>query len=290
MRYLEAINLPFNNHAIKDLYIPAKPGEPDAGEPGYWAVVREDCVVFRDKDGGFDLPEGRLPDHLKEGGEEVIIGRWKGRPLRLLKIGNCNDVPTGFIAEPLLMLFLKGKMDDSLLTVAGLAQQIARWEANSEACPRCGARTGRIAGSWGKYCGACSYEHFPCIHPCAIALVTRGDSLLMISKPEWPKGYYSLPSGFCDFGECLEECVVREVEEETGIRAKNIRYLGSQSWPFPSQLMAGFAAEYESGEIVVDTKELEDARWFRRDSMPPTFSAKSIAGWMIGGFADRACP
>jgi NAD+ diphosphatase len=109
----------------------------------------------------------------------------------------------------------------------------------------------------------------------------------MIRKPEWPEGYYSLPSGFCDFGECLEECVVREVKEETGILVKNIRYVGSQSWPFPSQLMAGFTAEYESGEIVVDTKELEDARWFRADAMPPTFSAKSIAGWMIERFAAR---
>ncbi len=288
MRYPEAINLPFNNHSIKQLYIPAKPDEPDAREPGYWAVVRGDCMVFLGKDDGFDLPEGELPVPLKEGGEDVLIGKWKGKPLRLRRIGSSNDLPPSFIAEPLLMLFIKGKLDDALFTVAGLAQQIARWETNSEACPRCGARTERIIGSWGKHCKACSFEHFPCVHPCTIALVTRGDSLLMIRKPEWPEGYYSLPSGFCDFGECLEECVVREVEEETGIRVGNMRYLGSQSWPFPSQLMAGFAAEYESGEIVVDTKELEDARWFRRDAMPPTFSAKSIAGWMIDGFTAQS--
>ncbi|HET6419618.1 MAG TPA: NAD(+) diphosphatase [Geobacteraceae bacterium] len=288
MRYPEAINLPFNSHAMKDLYVPAKPGEPDGGEPGCWTVVREDCMVFQSKDGGFGLPEGKLPDSMKEGGEEVLIGKWKNKPLRLLRIGNINDLPSGFSAEPLLMLFLKGKMDDGLLTVAGLAQQIARWETNSEACPRCGKRTERIAGSWGKHCSACAFEHFPCVHPCAIALVTRGDLLLMIRKPEWPEGYYSLPSGFCDFGECLEECVVREVEEETGIRVRNMRYLGSQSWPFPSQLMAAFAAEYESGEINVDVKELEDARWFRRDAMPPTFSDKSIAGWMIRKFASQS--
>lgn len=288
MRYPEAINLPFNSYAVKDLYVPAKPGEPDGGEPGYWAVVREDGMVFRSRDGGIDLPEGRLPDSMKEGGKEVLIGKWKCRPLRMLRIGSSNYLPPDFIAEPLLMLFLKGKMDDGLLTVAGLAQQIARWETNSESCPRCGGRTERIAGSWGKHCSACAFERFPCVHPCAIALVTHGDSLLMIRKPEWPAGYYSLPSGFCDFGECLEECVAREVEEETGIRVGNMRYLGSQSWPFPSQLMAGFAAEYEGGEIVIDAKELEDARWFRRDSMPPTFSAKSIAGWMIAGFASQS--
>ncbi len=288
MQYPEAVNLPFNGFAIRDLYFPVKPGEPDCGEPGYWAIVQEDCMVFRISEGRFDLSEGELPDPLKEGGEEVLMGKWKGKPLRLIGIGNGNDLPPDYTAEPLLLLFFKGGMDDGLLSVAGLAQQIARWEKHSMACPRCGGRTDRIDGSWGKHCRACSYEHFPCVHPCSIALVTRGDSLLMIRKPEWPQGYYSLPSGFCDFGECLEECVVREVEEETGIRVKNMRYLGSQSWPFPSQLMAGFAAEYESGEIVVDKKELDDARWFRRDALPPTFSGKSIAGWMIAGFASQS--
>ncbi len=109
----------------------------------------------------------------------------------------------------------------------------------------------------------------------------------MIRKPEWPAGYYSLPSGFCDFGECLEECVVREVKEETGILVKNMQYLGSQSWPFPSQLMAAFSADYESGGVVVDMNELEDARWFEKVALPPTFSDKSIAGWLIRRFADR---
>ncbi len=287
MPYPEAINLPFNSYAIKDSYIPAKLGQPDRGEPGYWAIVREDCMVFRRNEDGFDLPDGKLPAPLKEDGEEVLMGKWKGKPLRLLRIGNNNDLPPDFIAEPLLMLFFKGEIDDGLLTIAGLAQQIARWEQSSPTCPRCGGRTDRIAGSWGKRCRTCAYEHFPSVCPCAIALVTRGDSLLMIRKSEWPEGYYSLPSGFCDLGECLEDCVVREVEEETGIRVKNARYLGSQSWPFPSQLMAGFIAEYESGEIAVDTTELEDARWFGFDDMPRTFSSKSIAGWIIEKYAVR---
>jgi NAD+ diphosphatase len=154
-------------------------------------------------------------------------------------------------------------------------------------CPYCGGDTGRISGTWGKQCFNCGYRHFPNVYPCTIALVTRDDSLLMIRKPEWPMGYYSLPSGFCDFGECLEECVVGEVAEKTGIRVKNMLYLGSQSWPFPSQLMAAFSAEYESGGIVVDMNELEDARWFKKDALLPTFSDKSIAGWLIRRFAAR---
>jgi NAD+ diphosphatase len=287
MSYNEAINLPFNGHTVKDLYAHAKPGELETGEPGYWLIVREDSMVFLDREGELTLPEGELPDTLRSGGEAVLMGKWKGKPLRLLRIGDNNDLPPDYATEPLLLLFFRESIDDGLLTIAGLGQQIARWERNSASCPRCGGETERISCSWGKRCKGCSYEHFPNVYPCTLALVKRSDSLLMIRKPEWPEGYYSLPSGFCDFGECLEECVVREVKEETGILVKNIRYVGSQSWPFPSQLMAGFTAEYESGEIVVDTKELEDARWFRADAMPPTFSAKSIAGWMIERFAAR---
>lgn len=142
----------------------------------------------------------------------------------------------------------------------------------------------RIPGTWGKKCLECGHEHFPHIHPCTIVLVSRGDELLLVRKPEWPPGYYSIPSGFCDFGECLEECASREVEEETGIRIRNLRYVGSQSWPFPGQLMIGFTAEYAGGEIVVDRSELEEAGWFRRDAMPPTFSSGSIAGWIMEKF------
>ncbi len=284
MPYPEAVNLPFNSSVIEGSYVSAKPGEMETGEPGYWVIVGEDGMVFHDGDGGLALHEGELPDSLKSGGEEVLMGRWKGKPLRLLRVGNNNGLPPDFVAEPLLLLFFREKISDELLTVAGLAQQIARWETNSAACPRCGGETDRIDGTWGKRCKACSCEHFPNVYPCALALVIRGDSVLMIRKPEWPEGYYSLPSGFCDLGECLEECVLREIEEETGIRVRNIRYVGSQSWPFPSQLMAGFVAEFESGEIVVDTKELEDARWFPRDALPPTFSGKSIAGWIIERF------
>jgi len=114
--------------------------------------------------------------------------------------------------------------------------------------------------------------------------VSREDELLLVRKPEWPPCYYSLPSGFCDFGESLEECASREVKEETGILIENLRYVGSQSWPFPAQLMIGFTADYAGGEILVDRGELEDAAWFNRAALPPTFSSGSIAGWMMEKF------
>jgi NAD+ diphosphatase len=118
-----------------------------------------------------------------------------------------------------------------------------------------------------------------------IVVVRRNDEVLLVRKAEWVAGRYGLVAGFLDMGECLEEAVVREVMEETGIRIKNLRYVGSQSWPFPSQLMAGYVADYDGGDIVIETKELEDARWFPVDALPLLPPKRSIARYLIDTFA-----
>lgn len=155
------------------------------------------------------------------------------------------------------------------------------WERQSSYCPRCGGGTEIVAGSWGKRCLSCRYEQYPHIHPCAIILVKRGDEVLLTRKAEWPAGRYSLVAGFLEFGESLEECAIREVREETGIDICNLRYIGSQNWPFPAQLMAGFVADYAGGEVVVDATELEDARWFHHDALPALPTRRSIARFII---------
>ena len=106
----------------------------------------------------------------------------------------------------------------------------------------------------------------------------------MTRKAEWIPGRYSLVAGFLDFGESLEECAIREVREETGIEINNVRYVGSQNWPFPAQLMAGFVADYVAGDIQVDLNELEDARWFTCDALPLLPGRRSIARWIIDNF------
>ena len=115
-------------------------------------------------------------------------------------------------------------------------------------------------------------------------LVRRGNELLLTRKAEWVSGRYSLVAGFLDFGESLEECAIREVREETSIEVCNVRYVGSQNWPFPAQLMAGFVADYVSGDICVDLHELEDARWFPSDALPLLPASRSIARWIIDNF------
>jgi NAD+ diphosphatase len=117
-------------------------------------------------------------------------------------------------------------------------------------------------------------------------LVRRGEEFLLARKPEWPAGRYSLVAGFVDFGESLEECVHREVGEEVGVTVTNVRYVGSQNWPFPSQLMAGFVADYAGGVVRADHMEIEDARWFCREDLPESLPMRrSIARWIIDRYA-----
>jgi NAD+ diphosphatase len=285
MTYTDAINLPFNSTVIRDAFIPAKPGEAEPTGPGFWAIIQGGALVVREGEEGLSLPEGDRPVWLDAGQKPVFIGLWQGRPLRAAAIGKGIPLPPQHAAEPFNAV--EDRLDDRLLTVGGLAHQILQWELQSAFCSRCGGGMERIAGSWGKRCLSCRHEHYPHIHPCVIVLVRRGDDeFLLIRKAEWPTGRYSLIAGFVDFGESLEECVHREVMEEAGVEVTNVRYVGSQSWPFPSQLMAGFVADYAGGEIRADEEEVEDARWFSAAAMPGSLPAKrSIARWIIDKYA-----
>jgi NAD+ diphosphatase len=282
--YPEAVNLPFNGEVIRDDFVPAVPGATDAGEPGFWAILQGNALVVSESGGGLSLPNGPLPEWLETKQVPLYLGLWQNRPLRAFRIGSEVKITPPYVAEPFNAV--TERLDDRILTLGGLAQQILHWERLGTFCSRCGGTLVRVTASWGKKCTACSHEHFPHIHPCAIVLVRRGDEFLLVRKPEWPEGRYSLVAGFLDFGESLEECVRREVKEEAGIDVANIRYVGSQNWPFPSQLMGGFVADYAGGEIQVDTTELEDARWFTASAMPGSLpTGRSIARWIIDRFA-----
>jgi len=114
--------------------------------------------------------------------------------------------------------------------------------------------------------------------------VTRGEEILLARGKNFAEGMYSTPAGFVEPGETLEEAVAREITEELGITVANIRYFGSQPWPFPHQLMVGFTAQWAGGEMRIDETELADARWFTRDSMPNLPSPISISRRLIDAY------
>ena len=136
-------------------------------------------------------------------------------------------------------------------------------------------------------CASCGHLAFPKVSPAVIVQVTRGDEILLGRSRRHPRASYSVLAGFVDPGESLEDAVRREIGEEAGIRVRDIRYFGSQPWPFPDSLMVGFTAVWDGGEIANLDQELDDLGWFAAGSLPPVPPSYSIARALIDDFARR---
>ena len=152
--------------------------------------------------------------------------------------------------------------------VAGYAHQILRWDRTSGFCPNCGNPAENLPGGWAKICPRCDYSAYPPVSPAVLALVHDGQGHVLLAQKDGWATRYSILAGFVEPGESLEACVLREVKEEAGVTVKWPAYAGSQPWPFPHQVMVGFVAEWEAGEIVIDTTELARAEWFRWNELP----------------------
>lgn len=171
--------------------------------------------------------------------------------------------------------------------LAGRALQIAQWFYDHRYCGRCGRETRQDHVDRAKVCSPCDLRFYPRISPCMIVLVTRGDELLLAHHQRSSRVMYSTLAGFVEAGESVEECVRREVMEEVGVRVGRLDYFHSQPWPFPNQLMLGFFAEYEAGDIRIDPTEIVDAKWFRYDELPQTPAPASVAGQLIAHHIER---
>lgn len=136
-------------------------------------------------------------------------------------------------------------------------------------------------------CPACKRVYYPRISPAVIVLVTRGEQALLARNSRFPLPFFSTLAGFSEVGESLEETLVREVREEVGIHVKDVRYFGSQPWPFPNSLMVGFFAEYESGELTLDPEEIAEAAWFSREDIPMVPPPISIARKLIDSWLAK---
>ena len=150
-------------------------------------------------------------------------------------------------------------------------------------CPSCSAPLKDDKKFTAKLCLSCSNLFFPRIEPAIIVLVKKGDEILLEQNIKDRTSLWTCVAGFVETGETLENAVAREVKEETGIEIKNIQYKGSQSWPFPDQLMVAFSAEYKSGKIKIQEEEIREARWFKKDSLPEIPKAGSVAFNLITG-------
>jgi NAD+ diphosphatase len=183
----------------------------------------------------------------------------------------------------------------------GAARSLIEWHNRHMFCGRCGSPTLLFRAGWGRRCTGCGLDHFPRVDPVVIMLAEYRDRVLLGRQPQYPPGRYSALAGFVEPGESVEEAVAREIFEEAGIAVRNVRYVASQPWPFPGQLMIACIAEAESDEVTLDTHELDGAMWVDRAGVraaldgapdapflaPPPFA---IANTLLKAWADGLAP
>jgi NAD+ diphosphatase len=189
------------------------------------------------------------------------------------------DLPEGLRAAGLRSWF--GVVDDQTLAIAMRAVQVLEWDRTHRFCGACGTPTVQMGQERAKRCPACELVVYPRISPAMMVLVTRGRELLLGRGLNFPPGRYSALAGFMEAGETIEDTVHREVLEEVGVRVRDLRYFGSQSWPFPNSLMIAFHAEYAGGEMRANPDELADAQWFTPENLPQMPPRLSIARALI---------
>jgi NAD+ diphosphatase len=204
--------------------------------------------------------EGRLAwgglDELPAGAELIFLGLDAGAPL-FAPLARIEQ--TGQRAWGVFRLLDMMSAPDAALWAA--ARSLIEWHNRHRFCANCGASTEVFRAGWGRTCGACTAEHFPRVDPVVIMLAEHKGRVLVGRQPQYPPGRYSALAGFVEPGESIEEAVAREFSEEAGIEVRRVRYVASQPWPFPGQLMIACIAEALDDALTIDRTELEDAKW-----------------------------
>ena len=191
-----------------------------------------------------------------------------------------EPIPTGLKLVPIRQLLQYWTTEQ--FEQASKAIQLLEWRRNHKFCSHCGHKTEVHSSEYAMVCPSCRYHQYPRVQPCVITVITKGKNQILLAKnARNQNNMYGLIAGFVEVGETLEEAVKRETLEEVGLKVKNIQYLASQPWPFPSNLMIAFKAEYESGEIQLQEEEISDADFFTFDQLPKIPFKGSIAHAMI---------
>ena len=216
------------------------------------------------------------PGPLPAAEHRHYLGRLGGADAWALEL---QTVPDGWRQESLRSAMMQMPAMHSGL--AGRAAQLLDWDRSHRFCGVCGTPTERLEHERARRCPACKHLAYPRISPAMMVLIWRPGEVLLARSPRFAKGTYSALAGFVEAGETIEECVMREAYEEVGVRITGLQYYGSQSWPFPNSLMIAFTARWESGDIVPEPGEIEDAQWFALDALPGIPPRFSISGHLI---------
>ncbi len=266
--------------AFSPSHVPVRPLERRV-----WIVAHARGVLARREGESFVLPDERDLAALGISTEAAHhLGELDDAHANVVSL---TEVPDGLgdTYEVLSLRSMAAAFSEELFSVAGRALHVTDFVTTTRYCGRCGTPNVRVEHERAVRCPRCELTVYPRIAPAIITLVRRGDEALLARNGRFPVPFFSTLAGFSEIGESLEQTLFREVHEEVGVRVKDIRYFGSQPWPFPHSLMVGFTAEWESGDIVVDGEEIAEAQWFRPDALPMippplSISRKLIDAWV----------
>ncbi len=205
----------------------------------------------------------------------IFLGLEGDAPIFAASIQNPTDVTIEELFQNLRSAARMLSPQD--MALAGRAKSLLDWHFNHRFCSKCGQVSQPKEGGLKRQCPSCETEHFPRVNPVVIMLILSGDKVLLGRGAGWPEGAMSALAGFISPGESMEEAVARETFEEVGIRVKNPRYIFSQPWPWPSQLMMGVICDAESEDVTINKNELEDARWFTREEVQAVYDKSGEA-------------
>ncbi|MEA3154656.1 MAG: diphosphatase [Betaproteobacteria bacterium] len=263
------------------LYIPSHIAPENRNEPALWFVFQNASVaVCTDADGPC-LPRCiHVTQYGVEPQRTQYLGIYAGQHCYAVQLGESGPLPENWRFIGLREAF--AVFDVELGALSGRAFQILEWDRNHQYCSRCGTPTLPRRDERSRSCPSCRLTTYPPISPAIMVLITDGGRrVLLARKSSWAPDRYSALAGFVEPGETLEDTVARETREEVGVEVRNIRYFGSQPWPFPHSLMIAFTAEYAGGEVRPDGVEIEEARWFDVDELPKLPPSISISRRLI---------
>ena len=257
----------------------------EKSEPAWWFVFIVHTLIVREEGEALSIPF--IQDVTALGVQPIrewYLGTLNGHHCYCAEASENISLPEGMVSYGLRYLYRR--IEEPLHKIAMKASHIIEWDRTDRYCSRCRMEMNRAKGMRAKECPSCGFLSFPRISPAIIVLIERDNRVLLARVKRFTAELYSVLAGFVEPGESLEEAAKREIEEEVGIRIRNIRYFGSQPWPFPDSLMIGFTAEYESGEITIDETEISDAGWFDPDNLPTIPGKISIARQLIDWFVE----
>ncbi|MDF2180394.1 NAD(+) diphosphatase [Aliiglaciecola sp. CAU 1673] len=259
---------------------------PPQDEQAYWLIFSQDKLVqLGDRPGLIHGSWLELQFVSAYQDEVLLVGQLGQHNCYLIDLG--LEQPAHERAELVSLREAMMREGEQAFGIMARAWQLALFYRTHRFCGQCGSAMHKVDWELATHCNRCQHRCYPRISPCIIVAIRDGNKILLARGSRHKEGMYSTLAGFVESGESLEQAVHREVMEEVGVRVSNLRYFGSQPWPFPHSLMVGFLADYDSGDIQVDGEEIQDAQWFNFDALPLIPPPFSIAGRLIQASADN---